>query len=107
MIIVWSLYNFFWLGIPYDDEPPPLDDLEHSILPKNIRTGYFSGGQGLFDDNEDDEPFWGQLDKQSKLTDEPTIKEPKQHKKSKVNQCQSLECYYSRCASSVLVSYSS
>lgn len=68
-------------GVPFEDEePPPLDEFEESILPKNIQTGYFSGGQGLFDDdNDDDEPFWGQSTKSPKLTHKQIPEEPKKH----------------------------
>ncbi|XP_018568410.1 WASH complex subunit 2 [Anoplophora glabripennis] len=49
-------------GDLFSDEPPPLDDLEDTILPKSAHEGLFSGGRGLFDDNEDD-LFWGQQSK--------------------------------------------
>lgn len=70
----------FFLGILFDDEePPPLDEFEHSILPKNIQTGYFSGGQGLFDDNDEDEPFWGQPNKSTEYADKQISDQPKKH----------------------------
>lgn len=53
----------------FSDEPPPLDDLEDTILPKSVQEGLFSGGRGLFDDNEDD-LFWGQQSK------EPSVNPP-------------------------------
>lgn len=68
------------LGIVFDEEePPPLDEFEHSILPKSIQTGYFSGGQGLFDDNDENEPFWGLPNKSSVYTDKHSSDEPKKH----------------------------
>lgn len=62
-----------------EEEPPPLDEFEHSILPKSIQTGYFSGGQGLFDDNDEDEPFWGQPNTSSEYTNKQGFDEPKKH----------------------------
>ncbi|KAJ8963320.1 hypothetical protein NQ318_018789 [Aromia moschata] len=62
-----SSNNF--VGNLFSDEPPPLDDFEDTVLPKSAQSGLFSGGQGLFDDNED-ELFWGQKNK-------PTKSEPK------------------------------
>lgn len=47
-----------FLGNTFSDEPPPLDD-EEEFSPKSKDQGIFSGGDGLFDDLNDDEPFWG------------------------------------------------
>lgn len=66
------------VGIVFDnEEPPPLDEFEHSILPKSIQTGYFSGGQGLFDDNDEDESFWGQPNKSIDYSEKQVAEEPK------------------------------
>lgn len=66
------------IGIVFDnEEPPPLDEFEHSILPKSIQTGYFSGGQGLFDDNDEDESFWGQPNKSTDYSEKQVTDEPK------------------------------
>lgn len=47
----------------FSDEPPPLEEDEIS---KPIKTGLFSGGQGLFDDDEDEaDNFWNPNPKQS------------------------------------------
>lgn len=43
----------------FSDEPPPLDDSDEELSPKSKDQGIFSGGDGLFDDLNDDEPFWG------------------------------------------------
>lgn len=43
----------------FSDEPPPLDDFNDELSPKLKDQGIFSGGDGLFDDLNDDESFWG------------------------------------------------
>lgn len=53
------------------------------MLPKNIQSGYFSGGQGLFDDNSEDELFWGQPNKPEEINNK-LVEETKTHHSSKV-----------------------
>ncbi|CAG9770116.1 unnamed protein product [Ceutorhynchus assimilis] len=46
-------------GNLFSDEPPPLDDLEDTILPKSAHEGLFSGSRDLFAENNQDDLFWG------------------------------------------------
>lgn len=42
------------VGDLFADEPPPLDNFDDDSRPKTSSKGLFSGGEGLFDEDEDD-----------------------------------------------------
>lgn len=41
-------------GNLFSEEPPPLDGHEDDTGSKNVKKGLFSGGEGLFDEDDDD-----------------------------------------------------
>lgn len=56
------------------DEPPPLDQFEDRTSVGNIHSDLFSGGEGLFDDSDDD--FWGPKKPDTKEFQEKVDKVP-------------------------------